>query len=176
MKRMPRETFEYILSKLTVGETWTVQTMTEHGAAGGGYQLCRDELDGLISCNGHKPFPADDGSNDSVMWEYFTQGLKRWPRGKTPPFAYTPDQQKRALKRQSIRHARKWLERHDDFRLDLADNIFFGWKNDIKITEDDLRSMLQDYGATDLDFTPSDMLEFLKQGNNEQKLVGEYLW
>jgi hypothetical protein len=32
MKWMTRENFEYVLSKLTIGKTWTVQTMTEHGA------------------------------------------------------------------------------------------------------------------------------------------------
>lgn len=84
---MTRENFEYVLSKLAIGETWTVQTMTEHGAAGGGYQLQRDEHDGQIICNGHKPFPSDDGSNDRVMWDYFTQELHRWPRGKAPLFA-----------------------------------------------------------------------------------------
>ena len=88
MKRMTREKFEHVLSKLTAGETWTVQTMTEHGVAGGGYQLCRDEHDGLLICNGFKPFPTDDGFNDGVMWDYFTQTLKRWPRGKVPSFAH----------------------------------------------------------------------------------------
>lgn len=91
MKRITKEQFEYILSKLTVGETWTVQTLTENGAPGGGYQLRRDEHDELLICNGFKPFPTDDGSNDSVMWDYFTKTLKRWPRGKTPAFAYTPE-------------------------------------------------------------------------------------
>lgn len=113
MKRMTRETFEYILSKLTKGDTWTVQTLTEHGVAGGGYQLCRNEHDGLLICNGFIPLPKDDGSNDSLMWDYFTQVLKRWPRSSFPSFAYTPEQQQRAKKRQAIRHARKGIERND---------------------------------------------------------------
>lgn len=88
MKRISREKFEHILSKLPVGETWNVQTLTENGARGGGYQLRRAEHDGLIYCNGFAPFPTDNGSNDGAVWDYFTQTLKRWPRGKTPSFTY----------------------------------------------------------------------------------------
>ena len=175
MKKMSREMFEQILSKLTKDDVWTVQTLTEHGAAGGGYQLCRNEIDGLLSCNGFEPFPTENGSNDGVMWDYFTQVLKRWPRGKAPAFAYTPEQQQRAERRKAIRHARKWIERHDDFSLELADNIFFGWKSNVALTEENLKSMFEKFGYTDLDFTAADMLEYLNRGNNQRELVSRYL-
>ena len=66
----------------------------------------------------------------------------------------------------------KWLHNHEEFELDLADNIFFGLKVGQTITEDDLREMLGKY--EDVPFTASNLLEYLNRKNRQALLIKKY--
>ena len=66
-----------------------------------------------------------------------------------------------------------WLHIHEGFERDLADNIFFGWKSEQSITEDDLRGMLEKY--EDVPFTASDLFRYMNRKERQEKLVAKYL-
>ena len=67
-----------------------------------------------------------------------------------------------------------WLHKHEDFQVELADNIFFGWKNDQEITIDDIKEMFDKFGYTNLAFTAEDFLKYLNRKDRKSKLIEMY--
>lgn len=65
-----------------------------------------------------------------------------------------------------------WLHDHEEFEVELADNIFFGWKAGQSITEDDLRGMLGKYEG--VPFTAADLLRYMNRKNRQENLVKKY--
>ena len=65
-----------------------------------------------------------------------------------------------------------WLHSHEEFEKDLADNIFFGWKVEQSITEDDLQGMLEKYEK--VPFTAADLLRYMNRKNRQEALVKKY--
>lgn len=66
-----------------------------------------------------------------------------------------------------------WLHSHEDFRKELADNIFFGMKIGQDITENDLQGMLEQY--SNVPFTAADLLKYLNRKDRKEKLLMEFL-
>ena len=67
-----------------------------------------------------------------------------------------------------------WLHKHEEFQVELADNIFFGWKVDQEITLDDIKGMFDKFGYTDLSFTAEDFFKYLNRKDRKAKLVEMY--
>lgn len=68
-----------------------------------------------------------------------------------------------------------FLNSHEDFRIELADNIFSGMKNNQTLTVDDMDGMLKQHGYTELDFTAEQMFKYLQRKERMSKLVNEYI-
>ena len=65
-----------------------------------------------------------------------------------------------------------WLHDHEDFEIELADNIFFGMKIGKDITEEDLREMLTKY--EDVPFSACDLLRYLNRKNRKELLIEKH--
>ena len=66
-----------------------------------------------------------------------------------------------------------WLHSHEDFRKELADNIFFGAKIGEHLIEYDIQRMLEKY--SDAPFTAADLLTYLNRKDREGKLLIEFM-
>lgn len=106
MKRMKKEQFEDILSKLPVGGLWQLQTMTHHGEPGGGLSIERMD-DGSVEVNGKTCFPYELTDTDAWVLPYIENQLKLWPRGGAPAFARTEEQQQRREEKREQRNERR---------------------------------------------------------------------
>ena len=65
-----------------------------------------------------------------------------------------------------------WLHDHEDFEIELADNIFFGMKIGKDITEEDLREMLTKY--ENVPFSACDLLKYLNRKNRKELLIEKH--
>lgn len=65
-----------------------------------------------------------------------------------------------------------WLHSHEDFEVELADNMFFGMKIGKDITEEDLRGMLAKY--EDVPFSACDLLKYLNRKDRKAHIMNKH--
>ena len=66
-----------------------------------------------------------------------------------------------------------FLHNNEEFKIELADNIFFGMKVGQEITADDVQGMFDKFGFTDLSVTAADLVRYLNRKNRIAKLIEE---